>query len=248
MTTLKIATFNVNGISSRLPTCSMAGEASARHRLPAGAQGARRALSRSPRMRDAGYGAIWHGQRSWNGVAILARGAKPIETPARAAGRPGRRRRAATSRRRWTASSSAASTCPTATRSRGRSSTTSWRGSSGSDRSTPRRCYGSGHPVVLAGDYNVVPTDFDIYNPRSWLKDALLQPETPRALRSACSRRAGSMRCARCIRTNASTRSGTTSASTGSATPGCASTTCCSAPSWRRDCSTPASTLGRGRP
>src|ERR1700757_4335002 len=36
--------------------------------------------------------------------------------------------------------------------------------------------YDSGHPVVLAGDYNVVPTDEDIYNPRSWLKDALLQP------------------------------------------------------------------------
>jgi exodeoxyribonuclease III len=36
----------------------------------------------------------------------------------------------------------------------------------------------SGHPVVLAGDYNVVPTDFDIYNPRSWKKDALLQPES----------------------------------------------------------------------
>jgi exodeoxyribonuclease-3 len=32
--------------------------------------------------------------------------------------------------------------------------------------------------VILAGDYNVVPTDFDIYNPRSWLKDALLQPES----------------------------------------------------------------------
>ena len=31
-------------------------------------------------IRDAGYGAIWHGQKSWNGVAILARGAKPIET------------------------------------------------------------------------------------------------------------------------------------------------------------------------
>jgi len=38
-------------------------------------------------------------------------------------------------------------------------------------------CY-SGRPVVLTGDYNVVPTDFDIYDPRSWLKDALLQPET----------------------------------------------------------------------
>jgi len=32
--------------------------------------------------------------------------------------------------------------------------------------------------VILAGDYNVVPTDFDIYNPKSWRKDALLQPQT----------------------------------------------------------------------
>ena len=38
----------------------------------------------------------------------------------------------------------------------------------------------SGHPVVLAGDYNVVPTDADIYATRSWLKNALLQP-APRA-------------------------------------------------------------------
>ncbi|MEP6496315.1 MAG: exodeoxyribonuclease III, partial [bacterium] len=36
----------------------------------------------------------------------------------------------------------------------------------------------SGHPAILAGDFNVVPTDFDIYNTRSWLKDALLQPES----------------------------------------------------------------------
>ncbi|MEO7093865.1 MAG: exodeoxyribonuclease III, partial [Polyangiales bacterium] len=38
----------------------------------------------------------------------------------------------------------------------------------------------SGHPVVLAGDYNVVPTDEDIYSPKSWLRNALLQPQ-PRA-------------------------------------------------------------------
>ena len=38
--------------------------------------------------------------------------------------------------------------------------------------------FSSGHPVVLAGDYNVIPTDEDIYNPRSWKKDALLQPES----------------------------------------------------------------------
>ena len=41
--------------------------------------------------------------------------------------------------------------------------------------------YGSGHPVVLAGDFNVVPTDFDIYDPKSWRKDALLQPESREA-------------------------------------------------------------------
>ncbi|MDB6163609.1 MAG: Exodeoxyribonuclease Xth, partial [Xanthomonadaceae bacterium] len=41
------------------------------------------------------------------------------------------------------------------------------------------KLYDSGHPVVLCGDYNVVPTDeLDIYNPRSWRKDALLQPES----------------------------------------------------------------------
>jgi exonuclease III len=36
----------------------------------------------------------------------------------------------------------------------------------------------SEHSVILAGDFNVVPTDDDFYNPRSWLKDALLQPES----------------------------------------------------------------------
>ena len=44
-----------------------------------------------------------------------------------------------------------------------------------------RTLYDSGHPVVLAGDFNVVPTDFDIYNIRSWKKDALLQPASREA-------------------------------------------------------------------
>ncbi len=41
-----------------------------------------------------------------------------------------------------------------------------------------KKLLASGHPVVLAGDFNVVPIDDDIYNTRSWLKDALLQPES----------------------------------------------------------------------
>jgi exodeoxyribonuclease-3 len=44
----------------------------------------------------------------------------------------------------------------------------------------PGELLGAGVPVVLAGDYNIIPTDFDIYNTRSWLDNALLQPE-PRA-------------------------------------------------------------------
>jgi hypothetical protein len=52
----------------------MAAGGRAGHRLPAGTEGARRQIS------GAGYGAVWHGQKSWNGVAILARGAEPVET------------------------------------------------------------------------------------------------------------------------------------------------------------------------
>jgi len=40
------------------------------------------------------------------------------------------------------------------------------------------KLFKSGLPVVLCGDYNVVPTDADIYNPASWRDDALLQPES----------------------------------------------------------------------
>jgi exodeoxyribonuclease-3 len=41
-----------------------------------------------------------------------------------------------------------------------------------------RKLYSCERPVILAGDYNVVPTDFDIYDPKSWRKDALLQPDS----------------------------------------------------------------------
>ena len=51
------------------------------------------------------------------------------------------------------------------------------------NRACSRRCSIPVKPVVLAGDYNVVPTDVDIYNPKSWRKDALLQPETREAYR-----------------------------------------------------------------
>jgi exonuclease III len=77
---MKIATFNVNGITGRLPVllrwleeaepdvvCLQELKTSD-DRFPAAA------------IEAAGYGAVWHGQRSWNGVAILAKGVEPIET------------------------------------------------------------------------------------------------------------------------------------------------------------------------
>ena len=45
----------------------------------------------------------------------------------------------------------------------------------------------SGAPVLLAGDYNVVPTDLDIYPTKSWDRDALLQPESRAAYRGLLS-------------------------------------------------------------
>src|SRR3979409_2440770 len=77
---MKIATFNVNGVNGRLPVllrwlaeakpdvACLPEPKAPQDRFPEAA------------IREAGYGAVWHGQKSWNGVAILARGAQPVET------------------------------------------------------------------------------------------------------------------------------------------------------------------------
>ena len=76
---MKIATFNINGVNGHLPSLlRWLGETAPdivclqelkapEEKFPAAA------------IRDTGYGAIWHGQKSWNGVAILARGVEPVE-------------------------------------------------------------------------------------------------------------------------------------------------------------------------
>ena len=76
---MQIATFNVNGIKARLP-------ALLRYLSDAApdivcVQELKTVGDDFPvaPIRTAGYGAIWHGQKSWNGVAILARGTVPEE-------------------------------------------------------------------------------------------------------------------------------------------------------------------------
>jgi exodeoxyribonuclease-3 len=130
-------------------------------------------------IRAAGYGAVWHGQTSYNGVAILARDAEPV---LRRRGLPGD---------------------PDDTHSRYIEAQVKdlvvgcLYLPNGNPQPGPKFDYklkwlgrliehaagllAEGRPAVLAGDYNVVPTDEDIYDPKSWRKDALLQPASREA-------------------------------------------------------------------
>jgi exodeoxyribonuclease-3 len=76
---MRIATFNVNGIGARLPALlqwldETRPDAVCLQELKAPGKFPEAAIN------DAGYQAVWHGQKSWNGVAILARGQLPVET------------------------------------------------------------------------------------------------------------------------------------------------------------------------
>ncbi len=173
---MKIATFNVNGIRSRLPNLlewlkRESPDVVCLQELKA-ADDAFPALA----LRSAGYGAIWHGQKSWNGVAILARDANPTET------RRGLPEGGADSHSRYLEATVngivvASLYLPNGNPQPGPKFDYKLAWFERLIRHAATLC-ASGQPVVLAGDYNVVPTDFDIYDPRSWLKDALLQPQS----------------------------------------------------------------------
>jgi exodeoxyribonuclease-3 len=180
---MKIATFNVNGITARLPRVlewlaeSQPDVACLQELKTSDATFPERSFE------EAGYGAVWHGQKGFNGVAVLARGAKPEELRR---GLPGD---------------------PDDTHSRylearvGDLVVASIYLPNGNPQPGPKFDYklawferliehardlaSAAEPVVLAGDYNVVPTDGvgDIYSPKSWLDDALLQPESREAWR-----------------------------------------------------------------
>ncbi|MGI8510046.1 MAG: exodeoxyribonuclease III, partial [Gemmatimonadaceae bacterium] len=76
---MKIATFNVNGVNGHLPSLlRWLGETAPEVVCLQELKAPQEKFPESA-IADAGYGAIWHGQKSWNGVAILARGATPVE-------------------------------------------------------------------------------------------------------------------------------------------------------------------------
>ncbi len=178
---LRIATFNVNNVRRRLPNLLawLAREApdiaclqelkAEEGDFPVGA------------IEAAGYRAVWRGQRSWNGIAILARDAEPVLTRTSLPGDPDDEQ--------------------------ARYIEAAVRGvivgclylPNGNPQPGPKFAYklawferllahaatliDAGVPAVLAGDYNVVPTDRDIYGTRSYSANALLRPEPRDAYR-----------------------------------------------------------------
>lgn len=173
---LKIATFNVNGVNGRLQNLLKwlrreSPDIVCLQELKAVDSGFPAAA-----IETAGYQAIWHGETSWNGVAILAKGLELVE---RRRGLPLPR---GDSQSRYIEAAV------------GGIVVASLYLPNGNPQPGPKFEYKlawferlirharallrEGIPVVLAGDFNVVPTDFDIYNPKSWRRDALLQPES----------------------------------------------------------------------
>ena len=172
---MKIVTFNVNGIRSRLahllvwleresPDIACLQELKAEaHSFP------------MLDIRARGYEAIWHGQRSFNGVAILAK-TKPVEIGRAMPGDPNDEQ----SRYIEADVGDVRVGClylPNGNPQPGPKFDykLAW-----FDRliEHAKTLYALKKPVILCGDYNVVPTDFDIYDPKSWRKDALLQPQS----------------------------------------------------------------------
>jgi exodeoxyribonuclease III len=173
---MKIATFNINNVNRRLPNLLRWLGAAKPDVVSLQELKASDAEFPHAAIEKAGYGAVWQGQKTWNGVAILARKAEPVLIRTAL---PGDRE------------DHEARYIEAAVRG---IVITSLYLPNGNPQPGPKFDYKlawfkrlRAHaakllkqdvPVVLAGDYNVAPTPFDIYPTRSWDKDALIQPKS----------------------------------------------------------------------
>lgn len=174
---VKIATYNVNGVNGRLPV------------LLRWLEGARPDIVclqelKAPEekfplkaIEAAGYEAIWHGQKSWNGVAILARGATPVEIRRGLPGDPDDTQSRYLEAALPDGLLIGCLYLPNGNPAPGPKFDYKLRWFARLTRYA-RTLLQSGAPVVLAGDYNVMPTDLDVYKPGRWIDDALFRPES----------------------------------------------------------------------
>lgn len=177
--TLKLATFNVNGIATRLPQLLAWLE---QEKPDVVALQELKALDETfpvDALEKAGYGAIWQGQRSWNGVALLGRDTVPVESRRGLPGDPAD----AQSRYIEAAVHGIVVACiylPNGNPLPGPKFDYKLEWMARLARHA-RTLVGLPHPVAIIGDFNVIPTDDDVYDAKAWRKDALIQPETREA-------------------------------------------------------------------
>ncbi len=176
MPPMKIATYNVNGVNGRLPVLLRWLAESTPDIVCLQEIKAPQDKFPERAIRDAGYGVIWHGQKSYNGVAILARGREPIETHRGLPGDPDDLH----SRYLEATIDDVTVGClylPNGNPAPGPKFDYKLRWF---ERLTQRAAelVTRATPVVLAGDYNVMPMDIDVNKPERWVDDALFRPET----------------------------------------------------------------------
>ena len=173
---MRVATFNINGMGARLGALLQWLE----EKQPdvACLQELKSPQERFPiaEINAAGYGAIWQGQKSWNGVAILARGKDPVEVTRGLPGDDSDEQ----SRYLEAVVDDLVVAClylPNGNPAPGPKFDykLAW-----FERLIARaaQLLETGAPVVMAGDYNVMPTELDVYKPERWVNDALFRPES----------------------------------------------------------------------
>lgn len=178
---MKIATFNINNINRRLPNLlrwlkSRKPDIVCLQELKC-AQGDFPADA----LAKAGYKSVWRGERAWNGVAILSRHGEPIVTRTALPGDPADKQ----SRYIEAAVDGILIGClylPNGNPQPGPKFDYKLKWFSRL-RAHAKKLLAQKAPLILAGDYNVAPTEADIYETKSWDDDALVQPESRLAYR-----------------------------------------------------------------
>ena len=172
--TVRIASYNINGINPRLHILTRWLEEFQPDII--GLQELKCTDEAFPveAIEALGYSAIWHGQRSWNGVAILSRVGDPVETCRTLPNDPNREQS------RYIE----AVVCGILIGNLYAPNGNPWPGPKfdyklawlDELKNHARRLLDSKVPALLIGDYNVIPTDMDVYKPERWAKDALFAP------------------------------------------------------------------------
>ena len=172
---LRIASYNINGINSRLHVLSRWLEEFAPDVV--GLQELKCVDEAFPKeaIEALGYRAIWHGQKSWNGVAILSRVGAPVETRRILPDDPD------PSLSRYIE----AAVCGILVGNMYAPNGNPWPGPKFEYKLAwldelkvhAQVLLDSKLPALLIGDFNVIPTDLDVYKPERWAKDALFAPE-----------------------------------------------------------------------